>query len=114
MGRYKDKLMRDSPKLMPLDSSFFNDLVEGIGMDVVATRSMEREVKYSVGLPDNIWRTMNAVWEITLTSCRIIQDIDRFSKAIDGIIEAEGNYVEDYYGTHGHQRATQKPMSRGP
>ena len=47
------------------------------------------------------------------TSCRIMQDIDRFSKALDNIIEAEGSYVEEFDGRHGHRRATQKAVSGG-
>eukprot|EP01048_Picozoa_sp_COSAG05_P004378 COSAG05_NODE_232_length_13313_cov_677.565991_9_plen_511_part_00 len=34
---YKDMLMGDSPELMPLDSSLFNDLIEAIAKHVIAT-----------------------------------------------------------------------------
>ena len=110
---YKDRLMGDSPELMPLDSSLFNDFIEGIAMNVVATGLMERGIKYSMGLPDDAWRTMCAVWETTPTSCRIMQDIDRFSKALDNIIAAEGSYMEEYDGRHGHRRAMQKAVQGG-
>ena len=71
-------------------------------MNVVAMGSMEMGVKYSMGIPDDALKKMTEVWETTPTSCRIIQDIYRFSKALDRIIEAEGSYMEDYDGSHGH------------
>ena len=105
--------MGDSPELMRLDSLLFNDLIEGIAINIVATVLMEKGVKLSMGLPDDAWREMCAVWETTPTSCRIMQDIDRFSKALDNIIDAEGSYVEEFDGRHGHRRATQKAVSGG-
>ena len=93
-GRYRNRLMGDSPELMPLDSSLFNDLIKGIALNIVATGSIGRGRRYSMGLPVNAWRTMTAVWETTPSSCRVIQDIDRFGKALDCIIEAKGSYVE--------------------
>ena len=80
--------------MMPLDLSLFNDLIEGIALNIVATGSIGRGRRYSMGLPVNAWRTMTAVWETTPSSCRVIQDIDRFGKALDCIIEAKGSYVE--------------------
>ena len=80
-------------------------------MNVFSTGSMERGVKYSMGLSENAWRKITAVWETTPTLCRIIQDIDRFSKALDRIIESEGSFVVEYYGCHGHLRVTQKAVS---
>ena len=38
---YKDKLMGDSPELMPLDSSLFGDLIEKVAWLVVSTSRME-------------------------------------------------------------------------
>ena len=66
-----------------------------------------------MGLHEDNWRTMTAVWETTPTSYRIIQDIYRFSKAPYCIIEAQGSYVEEYDGRHRHQRETHKTVSGG-
>ena len=46
-----------------------------------------------MGIPGDAWRTMTAVWETKPSSCRVIQDIYRFRKALDRIIEAKGSYV---------------------
>ena len=112
-GRYKNRLMGDSPELMPLDSSLFNDLIEGIAINVVATGSMKRGRRYSMGLPDEAWRTITSVWETTPSSRRITQDIERFRTALDRIIEANGAYVEEYDCRHGHRKATQKAVLGG-
>ena len=112
-GRYRNRLMRDIPKLMPLDSSFFNDFIEGIALNNVATGSMGRGSRYSMGIPDDAWRTMTVVWETTMSSCRVIQDIERFRKSLDCIIEAKGYYVEEYNCRHGHRKETQKAVSGG-
>ena len=66
-----------------------------------------------MGMHEYAWRTMNAVWETTMSSCRDIQDIDRFRKALDRIIEAKGSYVEEYDFRHGHRKVTQKLVSGG-
>ena len=112
-GRYRNRLMGDSPDLILLDLSFFNDLIKGIALNIVSTRSIGRGCRYSMGMPEDAWRTMTAMWETTPSSCRVIQDIDRFRKARDHIIEAKGSYVEEYDCRHGHRKVTQKLVSGG-
>ena len=60
---YRDRLMGDSPELMPLDSSLFSDLIEKVAWLVVSTTSLKAEGKhYSMDTPDNAWKTMVAAW----------------------------------------------------
>ena len=59
---YIDKLMGDTPELMPLDSSLFNDLIEATGKAVVSTKNEEDAKRYTMADPDNAWRTMRDMW----------------------------------------------------
>ena len=61
--KYWNKLMGDSPELMPLDYSLFNDLIKAIFINVVATTGRLKETRYSMGTPDYAWRKMVEVWE---------------------------------------------------
>ena len=110
---YRNKLMGDSPELMPLDSSLFNDLIEGVALHVVGSTTLEKGKRYSMGLPNDAWRTMCEVWEKAPSSARVIQDVDRFLVALRKIIAAEGCYVEEFDARHGHRRAMQKAVKGG-
>ena len=105
--------MGDSPELMPLDSSLFNDLIEGVALHVVGSTTLEKGKRYSMGLPNDAWRTMCEVWEKAPSSARVIQDVDRFLVALRKIIAAEGCYVEEFDARHGHRRAMQKAVKGG-
>ena len=69
--------------------------------------------RYSMGLPDDAWRTMCEVWSRAPSSERIIEDIDWFKKAVEKIIAAEGCYVEEYDARHGHRKSMQKAVKGG-
>ena len=45
-SRYRNGLMGDSPELMPLDSSLFNDLIEGISIHFIATGKLDQSSWY--------------------------------------------------------------------
>ena len=77
-------------------------MIEGIALNIVATGSMRRGSRYSMGLPDDVWRKITVVWDTTPSLCRVIQYIDRFRKALDHIIEDKGSYMEDYGFPHGN------------
>eukprot|EP01050_Picozoa_sp_SAG11_P017372 SAG11_NODE_2500_length_3282_cov_3.538800_1_plen_631_part_00 len=111
---YKEKLFGDSPEMMPLDSSLFNDLIEAIGKNVCATVGLDAKERHSMSTPDEAWQTMCAVWQTAdaVSSGRIIQDIDRVLVAIERIIEADGAYVEELDYRNGHRKAAQL-ISRG-
>ena len=66
-----------------------------------------------MGTPNDAWRTMTEVWETTPSQGRIIEDVDRFAKALDRIIEEEGAYVEEWDARKGYRRATQKAIKGG-
>lgn len=110
---YWNKLMGDSHELMPLDSSLFNDHLEAIGLNVVATAELPKETRYSMATPDSAWRTMVAVWEMAPKEDRIIQDVDRFATAVERIINEEGAYVEELDRRHGHRKAVQTLVKGG-
>ena len=61
---YQNALMGDSPEMMPLDNSLFNDLIKAIGKHVCATWNEKGEGKYSMGTPDEAWSTMMRVWKL--------------------------------------------------
>ena len=44
---------------------------------------------------------------------RIIQDVDRFAKAVKRIIESKGAHVEEYNSHHGHHKVIQKAVKGG-
>ena len=85
--------MGDSPEIMPLDNSLFNDLVEAIGKHVCATWNEKGEGKYSMGTPDEAWSTMMRVWNsVAISSERIIADIDWIEFAMDEIEKVSSDY----------------------
>ncbi len=109
---YRDKLMSDSPELMPLDSSLFGDLVEKVAELVTLTVLLSEEEKYSMATPDKAWRTMVDAWT-QVPESRIIEDVDKFVVAIDAIIAAEGCYVSDKDLRNGHRKLMQKLVRGG-
>ena len=109
--RYRNRLMGDSPELMPLDSSLFGDLIEKVAWLVVATGQMG-DNKYSMATPDKAWKTMVDAWEL-VPEARIRQDVGRFVTALDAIIAAEGAYVADMDLRNGHRREMQRLVRGG-
>lgn len=111
-GYYVGKLMGDSPELMPLDSSLFSDHIENVAKLVVYTAKLPVEERYTMGTPDRAWRTIVAAWS-QLSGERIVQDVGRFSGAIDAIIAAEGAYVADHDLRNGHRRLMRRLVRGG-
>ena len=109
---YKDRLMGDSPELMPLDSSLFGDLIEKVAYLVVSTASNAGEDRFSMGTPDEAWRAMTAAWELVPDE-RIVQDIGRFRSAVATIIAAKGAYVEAADLRNGHRQVMQRLVRGG-
>lgn len=108
---YKGMLMGDSPELMPLDSSLFNDLIEAIAKHVTATyhiplptKETPQPDKYSMATPALAWETMTELWmSDVIPSARIFYDCDKFERALDAIIEARGCIVEEFNNRNGHR-----------
>ena len=110
--RFKDKLMGDSPELMPLDSSLFGDQIEKVAWLVMMTAALEKEKRFSMGTPDEAWRTMVAAWDL-VPEARIAEDIERFVTALEAIIAAKGAYVEDMDLRNGHRKVMQRLVRGG-
>ena len=108
---YRDRLMGDSPELMPLDSSLFGDLINKVAWLVVSTAG-EGDEAYSMGTPNRAWRTMVDAWEL-VPEARIRQDVGRFRSALDAIIAADGAYVGAMDLRNGHRRAMQRLVRGG-
>ncbi len=108
---YRDKLMGDSPELMPLDSTLFGDQIEWVAWLVVSTAMLPVKEQYSMATPDEAWRTMVDAWT-QVPESRIVDDIDRFTLALNAIIEAKGAYVADMDLRKGH-RALMQRLVRG-
>ena len=100
-GHYRNRLMGDSPEMMPLDSSLFCNLIEKVALLVVSTANQSGDDRYSMGTPDEAWRSMVAAWELILEA-RIRQDVGRFWSAIESIIAAGGAYVPELDLRNGH------------
>ena len=120
--RYKDSLMGDSPELMPLDSTLFNDLINSIGHHVCSTWNVTKEQeeagtkKWSMATPKKAWATMKEVWMGETTSpdsARIIHDIDRFAVAVDEIVKAKGVIVPFLDNRSGHRKAAVRASNGG-
>ena len=104
--------MGDSPELMPLDSSLFSDHIENVAKLVVYTAKLPVGERYTMGTPDETWRTIVAAWS-QLDAERIIQDVMRFSDVLDSIIEADGAYVSDKDLRNGHRRLMRRLVRGG-
>ena len=109
---YRNRLMGDSPELMPLDSSLFGDLINKVAWLVVSTAGAGDEERYSMGTPDRAWRTMVDAWEL-VPEARIRQDVGRFVSALDAIIAADGAYVGALDLRNGHRREMQRLVRGG-
>ena len=89
---------------MPLDSSIFSYLVEGITKHVISTAHREDgQFKYKFGTPKEVLETMMLVWnadndggrEGPVTSEKIIKDIDKVRTSIIKIIQHHGTVVRE-------------------
>ena len=96
---------------MPLDSTLFGDQIEWVAWLVVSTAMLPVKEQYSMATPDEAWRTMVDAWT-QVPESRIVDDIDRFTLALNAIIEAKGAYVADMDLRKGH-RALMQRLVRG-
>jgi hypothetical protein len=105
--RYEGKLPGDTPELEPLDSNLFSDLEYGMKQHVAITSDLALgdPNKFSLGTPAEVSDTLRRTWQVAPTPERIVQDIDRYPKAIDAIIAAKGAKVPELDNRRG-RRAT--------
>ena len=57
-GHYRNRIMGNSPKLMPLDSLLFGNLIHKVAWMAVLALNQPSEQRYSMGMPDKTWPTM--------------------------------------------------------
>ncbi len=110
MWHYQDKLMGDSPELQPLESNLFCDQIEKVAWLLVTTAKIEGNNKYSMTMPDKVFRTMVAAWDLVLLE-QTVADIHHFRMALDAIIDiiaANGAYMSDFNLCNGYRRAMQR------
>ena len=89
----------------PLDA-LFSDFKRGRGEHIAATFDVERgdPRKFSMATPKLGESCFVRVWETAVTSERIIQDLDRWPKSIQAIVDNQGMVVEKKKAA-GHRRA---------
>ena len=103
--RYAEKLVGNSPELMPLDNNLFADLMFGVRQHVALTHSLAPgdPKKFSTGTPQECWSTLIRTWQVAPSQKRIVQDIQRWPEALNAIIAAEGAVVHDRTERHGRR-----------
>ena len=73
---------------------------------------LKKEKRFSMGTPDEAWRTMVAAWDLVPEE-RIVEDVERFVTALEAIIAAKGAYVEDMDLRNGHREVMQRLVRGG-
>ena len=64
--------------------------------------------RFCVGTPEELSRTMERVWQVCPASERIVQDIRRFPRALERIVECKGAKVPELDRRHGRRAAAPK------
>ena len=74
---YHDHAVGNTPKIMPLDTSLFNDLDEGIEKHIIYTSRLSHDDlrKFSLSTPSRASSTFKRVWKGCPSAARIRQDI---------------------------------------
>ena len=96
---YWNRLMGDSPELMPLDRHLFEDLKYGCRMNVGATRWMGNKDpgKFLFNTPGNAWKSLVKAWWHSPTSDRIVEDCMEFFTSVDEIVKSDGAFMDKNY-----------------
>ena len=104
--RYADKLVGNSPELMPLDSNLFADLEYAIKQHCAITHDLHKDDprKFCLGTPRQVWSAMIRSWEM-IPQHRVAQDIRRWERALGMIVYWCGATVPELDTRHG-RRAT--------
>eukprot|EP01048_Picozoa_sp_COSAG05_P010945 COSAG05_NODE_998_length_6249_cov_30.416260_1_plen_161_part_00 len=82
---------------MPLDSHLNADHERGMLWHVALTSNLPNNDsrKFKMGTPGQVGDCMDRTWQVFPTSERIVSDINKFPKAVDAIIEADGAVVPE-------------------
>ena len=99
---YHNRPVGDSPEMMPLDCSLFNDLHEAANRHVSLTHLLHKDdpKKFSLATPKEISRSYCRLWtggaeEGSPTCERIIQDCNKFVRNIQVINDAKASCAQD-------------------
>ena len=107
--RYHSKIVGDSPEVCRgLDSHGFADLKLSVNYHT-ALSSMylyNDPRRFLFGTPDEAMRTMERCWEVAPSSDRIVEDISKFARILESIIEYRGCVVPDYYLRSGRRHVS--------
>ena len=99
---------------MPLDLLLFDELLKGITLDIISTRTLRQVNQYSTGLLNDAQRMVVNVVEHAPSQARIIEIVDRFAKTAQCIIEEKGVYLDVWDARKNYCRVTQKAISGEP
>jgi len=115
-GHYVNKLVGDSPELMPLDSNLFSYYENAMKLNIAHTDILphDHEEKFLIGTPADVQKTMLRTWELVPTSAQIVQDIMRFPIALDAIIAAKGAKVDWLDNRKGRRASRKRPAPHVP
>lgn len=93
---YKNKLVGNSPELMPQDNNLFSDMKRALDWNVVATKHLPEDhpSKFSRSTPKRLNRSLLLTHQYSPCSARIVQDIDRSARAVGQIIKAGGRPIK--------------------
>ena len=74
---YYDHAVGNTPEVMPLDASLFNDLDEGVERHIICTSRLPQEDprKFSLSTPSRASSAFCRIWKGCLSAARIQQDI---------------------------------------
>jgi hypothetical protein len=94
---YKGSLVGCRPELMPLDSHLNADHENGMIFHVALTSNLPNKDphKFKMGTPAEVGDCMDRTWQVFPTLERVVQDINKFPRAVDSIIEHEGAVIPD-------------------
>jgi hypothetical protein len=93
---YWNRLMGDSPELMPLDRHLFQDLKFMCRLNVGATRWLQNDdpAKFLFNTPANACKSLLRTWWHSPTSERIVEDCMEFFNSVDEIVTTRGTMID--------------------
>ena len=105
MGQPEESTWRgNSPELMPLDSNLFADLEYAIKQHCAITHDLHKDDKrkFKLGTPGDVWHAMTRSWQMIRPE-RVVQDIRRWERALEKIVQARGAVVPELDTRHGRR-----------
>ena len=92
---YYDHAVGNTLEVMPLDTSLFNDLDEGVERHIIYTSRLPQEDprKFSLSTPSRASSAFRRVWKGCPSATRIKQDIQKLTWNMQSIVDAKGCVV---------------------